>query len=249
MEPLDILYQDAHFVAVNKPAGLLVHRSTIDRHETRFAVQAVRDQVGRYVFPVHRLDKPTSGVLVFAFTAEAARALAEVFARRAVVKTYLAVVRGYVDAQGFIDYPLKERFDKKTEARARRDKPAQPAVTAYRRLAQVEVPFAVGRYPTSRYSLAEVRPETGRMHQIRRHMKHIFHPVIGDGKYGEGRHNRFFRTRYGCSRLLLAAAEVSFTHPYSGAVLTIGAPLDDAFTAVIDQLDWRDAVPATWLKS
>ncbi len=248
MEPLDILYQDDHFIAVNKPAGLLVHRSKIDRHETRFAMQTVRDQVGRHVFPVHRLDKPTSGVLVFGFSSEAARRLAEVFAQRAVVKTYLAVVRGYVDAQGVIDYPLKEPFDKKTDARVRRDKPAQPALTAYRRLAQVEVPYAVGRYPTSRYSLVEARPETGRMHQIRRHFKHIFHPVIGDGKHGEGRHNRFFSTRYGCSRLLLAATEVSLNHPYSEAALTIVAPLDDAFIAVIDQLRWRDAVPAAWLK-
>ena len=248
MEPLDILYQDAHFIAVNKPAGLLVHRSKIDRHETRFAVQTVRDQVGRHVFPVHRLDKPTSGVLVFGFSSEAARALAEAFAQREVIKTYLAVVRGYVEAQGVIDYPLKEQFDKKTDAQARRDKPAQPALTAYRRLAQVEVPVAVGRYPTSRYALVEARPETGRMHQIRRHMKHIFHPVIGDGKHGEGRHNRFFSTRYGCSRLLLAATEMSFVHPYSEAAMTIVAPLDDAFTAVLDQLGWRGPVPADWLK-
>ena len=244
---MDILYQDPHLIAVNKPAGLLVHRSKIDRHETRFALQTVRDQVGRHVYPVHRLDKPTSGVLVFAFTPEAARLLTEAFARRDVTKTYLAVVRGYVEAHGIIDYPLKEQFDKTTDARARPDKPAQPAVTAYRRLAQVEVPVAVGRYPTSRYSLVEARPETGRMHQIRRHMKHIFHPVIGDGKHGEGRHNRFFSTRYGSNRLLLAATELSFTHPYNQTALTLIAPLDATFTAVIDQLGWRNAIPTTWL--
>ena len=244
---MDILYQDPHFIAVNKPAGLLVHRSKIDRHETRFALQMVRDQVSRHVYPVHRLDKPTSGVLVFAFTPEAARLLTEAFARRDVTKTYLAVVRGYVEAHGIIDYPLKEQLDKTTDARAHPDKPAQPAVTAYRRLAQVEVPVAVGRYPTSRYSLVEARPETGRMHQIRRHMKHIFHPVIGDGKHGEGRHNRFFSTRYGSNRLLLAATELSFTHPYNQTALTLIAPLDATFTAVIDQLGWRNAVPAAWL--
>ena len=244
---MDILYQDDHLIAVNKPAGLLVHRSKIDRQETRFALQMIRDQVGRRVYPVHRLDKPTSGVLVFAFSPEMARLLTEAFARRAVTKTYLAVVRGYIDAHGVIDYPLKERFDKTTDARARRDKPAQPAVTVYRRLAQVEVPVAVGRYPTSRYSLVEARPETGRMHQIRRHMKHIFHPIIGDGKHGEGRHNRFFSTRYGSNRLLLAATELSFTHPFSQKALRLVAPLDGPFTAVIDQLGWRNVVPAAWL--
>ena len=247
MEPLALLYQDAHYVAVNKPAGLLVHRSKIDRHETRFALQMVRDQTGHHVYPVHRLDKPTSGVLVFGFTPEAARRLGEAFAQREVTKTYLAVVRGYLDAYGIIDHPLKERLDKKTDARARRDKPPQPAVTAYRRLAQVEVPFAVGRYPTSRYALAEVHPQTGRMHQIRRHFKHIAHPLIGDAKYGKSRHNRFFSTHYGCARLLLAATELAFTHPFTHAPLTLTAPLDAAFASVLAHLDWQGAVPSAWL--
>ncbi len=240
---LDILYQDASFIAINKPAGLLVHRSKIDRGETRFALQMLRDQVGQHVYPVHRLDKPTSGVLVFAFSPDDARALAERFVQRAVTKKYLAVVRGYVDAYGVIDYPLKERRDRMTDARARRDKPAQPAVTAYRRVAQVEVPFAVSRYPTSRYSLIEVEPQTGRMHQIRRHMKHIFHPIIGDAKYGEGRHNRFFETQYGSSRLLLAATRLSFQHPHSQEMLTLKAPLDPVFASVLDQLGWHSVMP------
>jgi len=245
---LQLLYQDAHYIAVNKPSGLLVHRSAIDRHETRFALQEVRNLIGRRVYPVHRLDKPTSGVLLFALDPEAARRLTESFTGHTVEKTYLAVVRGYPAPEGVIDYALKEVRDRKTDRRARPDKPPQPAVTAYRRLATVELPFAVTRYPTSRYALIEARPRTGRMHQVRRHMKHIFHPIVGDGKHGEARHNRFFEAQYSCRRLLLAATEVTFPHPYTGEVLTVTAPLDDAFQSVLEQLDWLSAVPVAWLQ-
>lgn len=244
---LDILYQDAHYVAVNKPAGLLVHRSAIDRQETRFALQTVRDQLGQHVYPVHRLDKPTSGGLVFALSPDAARGLTAAFARREVTKTYLAVVRGYMDEHGVIDHPLKEVRDKMTDRRARPDKPAQPAITAYRQRARVELPYAVDRYPTSRYALVELHPRTGRKHQLRRHMKHASHPIIGDGKYGKGRHNRFFQTQYACPRLLLAATELSFIHPYHHTPVTITAPLDPVFTTLLEHLGWRNAVPRAWL--
>lgn len=188
---MDILYRDDTLVAVNKPAGLLVHRSAIDHHETRYALQIVRDQLGRRVYPVHRLDKPTSGILVFALDQDTARRMTKLFAEGAVEKTYLAVVRGYTDEAGTIDYALEEQLDRMTDNKALRDKPAQPAVTHYRRLGIAELPFAVGRYPTARYSLLRVSPKTGRKHQIRRHMKHIFHPVVGDTSHGDGRHNAF----------------------------------------------------------
>ncbi|WP_456426780.1 tRNA pseudouridine(65) synthase TruC [Rhodocaloribacter sp.] len=235
---LDVLFRDERFVAVNKPPGLLVHRSRIDRGADRFALQTVRDQIGQRVFPVHRLDKPTSGVLLFALDPEAARRLSDAFARRAVRKTYLAVVRGYLEPGGVIDYALRETRDRTTDGRARRDKPAQPAVTVYRRLATVETPHAVGRYPTSRYALAAVRPRTGRKHQIRRHMKHLFHPVIGDRKYGDRRHNRFFEEHLGCRRMLLHAAALAFRHPFTGAPTVVLAPLDGAFRDVLERLGW-----------
>lgn len=236
--PLDILFQDEHFVAVNKPRGLLVHRSAIDRRETRFAMQMVRDQIGRRVYPVHRIDKPTSGVLLFAFNPEAARSLMEVFQGHKVRKTYLAVVRGHTQEQGRIDYPLREEPDRMTDRRARQGKEAQPAVTDYRRLATVELPFPVGRYASSRYSLVAVTPFTGRRHQIRRHMKHIFHPVVGDTTHGDGRHNRFFREQFDCHRLLLSAVELSFVHPYTGEGLTVSAPLDAGFQTIIERFGW-----------
>ena len=243
---LDILFRDEHFVAVNKPAGLLVHRSDLDRHETEFALQMVRDQVGRHVYPIHRLDRPTSGVLLFALSPEAARRAGESFESETILKTYLAVVRGFAAEGAVIDYPLQEipeRFAGKGE------KAGDPkeAVTAFRRLASVELPLPLGKFPTTRYSLLEVRPRSGRRHQIRRHLKHVFHPIIGDTTYGEGRHNRLFRDELGCSRMLLHAAELSFPHPWSGETVTISAPLDEEFAQVMHRFGWGDSPPPSWI--
>ena len=238
---MEILYHDDHFVAVNKPAGLLVHRSPIDRHETRFALQVVRDLLGRRVYPVHRLDRATSGVLLFALSPDTACQLGAAFADGRMRKGYLTVVRGCLDDGGVIDHPLAGVTDRRLLP-SKSDGTARDAVTRYRRLASVELPFAVGRYATSRYSLAAASPVTGRRHQLRRHFKHIFHPVIGDTRYGEGRHNRFFREELGCSRLLLHARELTFHHPVGGEQVVISAPLDDSFAALLDRLGWREAV-------
>lgn len=221
---LEILYRDEHLVAINKPSGLLVHRSLIDRHETQFAIQQTRDQIGQKVYPVHRLDKPTSGVLLFALDSDTARLLTEQFTAGQVQKTYLAIVRGYAEENGIIDYPLKEQLDKIADADANPDKPAQEAITHYRRIATVEFPLAVGRYTTARYSMLELQPKTGRKHQLRRHMKHIFHPIVGDTTHGDGKHNALFREKFGCHRLLLHASSLQLQHPHQNTNLTIKAP-------------------------
>jgi len=231
---LAILYQDEYLVAINKPAGLLVHRSMIDRHETQFALQMVRDQIGRRVYPFHRLDKPTSGVLVFALDSNTARQMTEVFSVREMKKEYLAIVRGYTEKQALIDYALKEQLDKMTDRQATQNKEAQPAITSYQRLATVELPHSVGRYPAARYSLIRISPKTGRKHQIRRHMKHIFHPIVGDTTHGDGKHNQLFRGAFDCQRLLLHASGLSFIHPVSGGPVSIDAPLDEPFSRIAD---------------
>ncbi len=241
-EHLEILYQDEYLVAVHKPAGLLVHRSMIDKHETRFALQIVRNQVGQHVYPVHRLDKPTSGVLLFALCSEIAKLLTAQFTNHEVQKAYAAVVRGYTDESGMIDYALKEELDKKSDKQARTDKPAQGAVTHYKRLNTVELNHAVGRYNTARYSLIQLEPKTGRKHQLRRHLKHIFHPIVGDTTHGDGKQNQFFRDELNCHRLLLAAVSLSLKHPVSGEHLDIYAGLDGSFMTIIEALGWQGSM-------
>ena len=240
MISLPILYQDEHLVAVNKPAGLLVHRTNLDRHETEIAMRLVRDQLGQWVYPFHRLDKATSGVLLFALDKETARRMTQSFTEGRVTKSYLAVVRGFTKDAERIDHPLREIADKMTGQNADRDKPGKEAVTEYRRLATVELPHPVGRYATARYSLIKASPLTGRNHQIRRHLKHIFHPVIGDTAYGDGKHNDFFRRQFDCHRLLLHAREIGFVHPYAGRLLTIEAPLDNVFNDLLEALQWQN---------
>lgn len=236
---MQIIYQDDYFVAINKPAGLLVHRSRIDKYETRFALQMVRDFIGCLVYPLHRLDKPTSGVLLFALQSSAAASMMSLFETAQVKKTYLAVVRGYVAEQGEIDYPLVEPQDKMTDALADKNKSAKPAITRYQRLEKIELPIPVGRYQTSRYSLLQAYPTTGRKHQIRRHMKHIFHPVIGDTTYGDGTHNSMFREHFNCHRLLLHARCLSFPHPYLNKPVSITAPLDSDFENIMCRFKWK----------
>jgi tRNA pseudouridine65 synthase len=243
IRPLEIIYQDEWLVAINKPAGLLVHRSMIDRHETRFAMQMLRDQIGQHVYPIHRLDKPTSGVLLFALNSDIARSMGEQFTGRDCRKNYLAVVRGYTLEADRIDYPLKEELDRKSDARADRNKDAQEAVTSYRCLATVELPYAVGRYDTARYSLIELTPETGRKHQLRRHMKHIFHPIVGDTTHGDGKQNQLFRDRFDCHRLLLAATGLAFTHPVRHGQITLQADPGSEFNTIIERFGWGDKYP------
>lgn len=242
-DSLPILYRDEWLIAVHKPSGLLVHRSELDRHEERFALQILRDQIGRRVHPVHRLDKGTSGVLLFALDRETAALASAAFEGQAVDKTYVAVVRGHPPPAGTIDHPLTRRFDD-AERRAgdAAEATAQAAVTHFRRLATAELPYRVDRYPSSRYALVELTPETGRRHQLRRHLKHIAHPIIGDATFGKGRHNRLFAELFGCSRLLLACTSMRLVHPRSGQPLRLEAEPADDFAAVLGALGWSTAL-------
>lgn len=236
---LEIIYQDSDLVVINKPPGLLVHRSKIDRYETRFALQMLRDQIGQHVFPVHRLDKPTSGLLLFALSPAVATLLSDQFARREISKQYLAVVRGYCPEQGEIDHALTQKHDRIADRQSSPDKPPQDALTVFRRLAQVEWPEAVDRYPHARYSLVQLHPRTGRKHQLRRHMKHIGHPIIGDAKHGKGVHNRFFAERLDCPRLLLACTGLGFNHPGSGDRLQLQAGPGETFEKILTTFGWQ----------
>lgn len=201
-----ILYRDEFFLAAYKPSGLAVHRSALVRRAPAM-LQVLRDSLGQFVYPVHRLDRPASGLILFALTAAAARALCGQFSDRRVAKTYLAVVRGWPVAQGVVDHPVP----------AASGASRLPALTAYRCLRTVELPIACGPYACSRYALLKLQPQGGRYHQIRHHLKHLSHPIVGDTQYGDGRHNRLFRDVFGIRRLLLQAVGLEFSHPDSGA--------------------------------
>ncbi|WP_286222235.1 pseudouridine synthase [Marinobacter apostichopi] len=230
--PLSVLYRDECLLVVHKPAGLLVHRSPIDKHETEFALQYARAlNGGEHVYPVHRLDRPTSGVLVFAKDSETARTLGLAMMAGEVSKTYQAVVRGWPAESGFIDHPLREEPEDRRQKGS--EQPVRDARSRYRTLATTEIPVAIERYPSSRYALVELYPETGRKHQLRRHMKHINHPIIGDANHGRGRHNRYFAERFGQGRLMLAATGIEFAHPVTGETLVIEAAPESSFQQVL----------------
>jgi tRNA pseudouridine65 synthase len=227
-DALQLVHLDARVCALAKPAGIMVHPTNISTDRV-FVTDLLRRRLGRPVHAVHRLDRATSGVLVFALDREAAALLGRQFAEGVIAKRYVAVVRGWVDEAGTIDRPLQRK----------RGAP-QHATTRYRCVARTELPLPVPPHDSARYSLVEVVPETGRRHQIRRHLAGIAHPVVGDVNHGDRRHNRLFRARFGCHRLLLHAADIAFCHPDDGVETAIHAALPEDFGVVVAALDWPD---------
>ncbi|WP_281558590.1 tRNA pseudouridine(65) synthase TruC [Thalassomonas sp. RHCl1] len=236
---LKILYQDEYLVAVDKPPGLFVHRSFMDKDEQFFALQLVRDQIGRYVYPLHRLDRPTSGVLLFALTQDVARQMGEAFTDKSIQKTYYALTRGHLLGEALIDYPLKEKLDKIGDKFSRTDKAEQEAQTYYQTLDTASLPVPLGKYDSVRYSLVKLLPATGRRHQIRRHLAHLRHPIIGDINYGDNKQNPFFIRHFGFKRLMLMAKKLEFSHPVTGEAVSIEADFDGQWLSVFDRLGWQ----------
>ncbi|MEC7905967.1 MAG: pseudouridine synthase [Verrucomicrobiota bacterium] len=234
--PLDILYQDASYVVVNKPSGLLVHRSNLDATETRFAVQLLRDQLGRWVFPAHRIDKPASGALLFALDEEALTRATAMFSDNRINKKYLAIVRGFSPESGIINRPLRKLRDGNRKSKS---KDAQPSETRFSSLKYSELKYPTGRYQTTRYSLVSLTPRTGRRHQLRRHLAGINHPIIGDTTHGDYRQNTSFRERNGFLRLFLHASDLAFTCPFTDEPLSFKAPIPS---------DFHDAIKACGLE-
>ena len=233
-QPLLILHQDNDLVAINKPSGLLVHRSPIDKHETRFAVQQLRNQIGQHVYPLHRLDKPTSGVLVFALSSESASFYSQQFREHQIAKTYVALVRGYGPGQMSIHHELSDEADDYAGIKAGGD--AKEALTHVKCLDQFEIPLVVDRYPTTRLSLMQCEPITGRKHQIRRHLKHIGHPIVGDSRHGKGLLNRACEGYFGVGRLWLACTQMVLARR-DGSELVIDAALAADFQQVLRQIN------------
>lgn len=236
---LNLLYQDDALVIVDKPPGLAVHRSHLVGDDDDYLIDRLRAQIGGTPYLAHRLDRATSGVLLVAKSREIAAELGRQLMERSVGKDYLAVVRGWPEESGCIDHPLSGASLKG---------PVREARTHWRRLATVEVPLAMGRYPQQRYSLLAVSPETGRYQQIRRHFAHASHHLIGDTTHGRGDHNRLFRIHWSMHRLLLHAWRLSFAHPLTQERLTVQAPLDANWQRVLAAFGWETALadpPAT----
>ena len=228
---LPILFQDHHYVAVHKPADMAIHRNEWTQAHEPLLLQTVHQQLGKFIFPVHRLDKATSGVVLFALTADAARRMCGEFEARRVYKRYHAVVRGWLADSALLDRPLIEEKGREPAA----------AQTYYRRLAQCVLPIAVGRYAQSRYSLVEAYPYTGRMHQIRKHFSGISHPIVGDRAHGDDEHNRMFQQQLGCSRMLLCAQQLRVLHPYTGQTLDLQAEPEPEFSRMLELLGLHPA--------
>lgn len=223
---LEVLFEDEDLIAINKPHGLLVHRSSIAADTSEFALQILRDQIGKTVYPAHRLDRKTGGVLLFSLNKEMDSAIQTAFSQNLIKKEYLAVLRGHTDPNGCIDYPLKKE-----------NGTVQDAVTYYETLATTEINLPLGKHETSRYSLVLAKPETGRMHQIRRHFAHIFHPIIGDRPHGCNKQNKAWKEVFQHDTMLLHAKSLSFQHPRSQENILIVAKVQPEFKRALDIID------------
>ena len=215
---LEIIYQDQYLVAVNKPHGMFVHKTYLDPYATEFVVQILRDQIGQWVYPIHRLDRKTAGVLLLALDKETLVTMNHQFEARNIDKRYLAIVRGYSNDEGTIDYPVCNDSGN-----------LQDAVTHYRTLLQSEIDLPQGKHQTSRYSLVQAQPVTGRTHQIRKHLSHIFHPIIGDRPHGCNKQNKLFLEKFELNTMMLHAHQLTFAHPYTQAEITLKADPSSEF--------------------
>lgn len=227
---LEIIYQDEDLIAINKPHGLLVHQSSIARDATEFALQMLRDQVGKHVSPVHRLDRKTSGILLFALNKEAEISMHQQFMNNETNKKYISILRGFTPETMDIDYPL-----------AKENGTMQDAYTSFKTLEHAEVDVAFGKFSTSRYSLIEANPTTGRMHQLRRHFSHILHPIIGDRTHGCNKQNKFFKDTWDMTTMLLHASELEFKHPTSGLPIHLKASIQSEFKRVMGIMNFSTA--------
>lgn len=222
---LEIIYQDEYLVAINKPHGLIVHPSPIARDAKESAMQLLRDQLGQYVYPIHRIDRKTCGVLVFALSKEVQKLMNEQFQEGLIQKRYLAIVRGFVKDKGIIDYELTNDQGKK-----------QKAISKYTCIQKTSFNLPFNGHETSRYSLVELSPITGRHHQLRKHMAHIFHPIIGDRPHGCNKQNRLFKEKFKLTRMMLHAQEMTFIHPIKQEELSISARISDEFDRIFKLL-------------
>ena len=222
---LEILYEDDHLVAINKPHGLLVHRTKLANDVDEFALQILRDQLGKRVYPVHRIDRKTGGVLLFSLDDDIHKTMQRFFAEKLISKKYIAIVRGYTEDNGTIDYPLRKE-----------NGALQEATTQFKTMDRTELDIPFGKHLTSRYSMLEIFPLSGRYHQIRKHLDHIHHPIIGDRPHGDNKQNKLFKEKFGLMTMMLHASELGFKHPVTDKTMTLRANLQSEFRRMLSEL-------------
>lgn len=237
-EPLQIVFRDENYVAVFKPAGLLVHKSETTSAHVPVLLQSLRDQLHCHVFPVHRLDRPTAGLILFGLNGQAAAKMVDLFTRRMVAKYYQALVCGWTPDTGQIDEPLGAKPDDEwgKEAASQLDVATQDASTQFQTLARFQLPMNALAASPIELSLLEVKPFTGRSHQIRRHLKHIGHPIVGDLRYGDQDFNRIVLAETGVVRMLLTSMRLDFRHPYTGELQAITVSRGTQFDKAVSQM-------------
>jgi tRNA pseudouridine65 synthase len=223
---LKVLFEDEFLIAIHKPTGLLVHRTKLATDATEFALQILRDQIGQRVFPTHRLDRKTSGVLLFAKDEETNREMQMQFMDQKVSKIYKAIVRGWTDDEGTIDYALTTDTGK-----------VQDAITHYKTVKRSEIDLPNGKFSTARFSLVELTPETGRTHQLRKHLAHIFHPIIGDRPHGCNKQNKLFLEHFSMIEMMLHAENIAFKHPKTDEAVSIQSEIQGEFERMLGELD------------
>ena len=226
--PLEIVYEDNWLIAINKPAGLLVHRSSIATNTDIYALQLLRDQVGFHVFPIHRLDRKTSGILLFAKDKSFVQAFQDALSSSESSKKYLAIVRGHFPKEVRVEYDLTNDKGK-----------TQSAITDFKLIKNAEIDVPFGKFKTSRYALIEAHPKTGRMHQIRKHLNHLRHPIIGDRPHGCNKQNKLFLEKWNLTKMLLHSKELELNHPYLKRKMTLQAPIPQHFDQILRILDLK----------
>ncbi len=203
---------------------MLVHHSFMANNmsEEKSLVQLIIDEREEQYYPIHRLDRKTSGIVLFAKTKERFEAFQNILQSETTQKVYFAIVRGHAPASGIIDSPVKGR-----DANVYKD-----AYTSFKCMDTLTLDIPVGKFDQSRYSLVELRPKTGRLHQLRIHMNKISHPIVGDPKYGDRFHNRMFIKVFDMDTLLLHANQLHFIHPITSENISIQAPLPPNFVKI-----------------
>lgn len=228
---LEIIYQDSYLVAINKPHGLLVHRSSIAADVDIFALQLLRDQIGMHVYPIHRLDRKTSGVLLFALTSDVAAEMQRLFVNHSIKKEYCAIVRGWMPNETDLLYAIKNERGNSRDAH-----------TLFKNIEHSEIELPFGKHATSRYSLISAFPKTGRWHQIRQHLAHLRHPIIADRPHGCNKQNKLFKEKWNMDTMMLHALSVQFTHPVTHKFLFVKADLSKEFLRTMQLLNLKESI-------